>query len=422
MERDQKLRRSRAVRLTDEALGLLQRAMLERWHLSGETRRLSRASRAAMLDLSVGTAERILRQEGNDRAVLVQAFQCLDLAWEDRYCEPCPQGQEEPSAPPDEPPAPVARRSARWPRPAMHFLAVCLVACACIAVLRSGTLVKSPPTPSLDAAKAQALAESSLSSGRTAYQRADFDQAEIHAIRAIRVAREWKMVHLMADALRLQGDALVAQGSLEEGVAIYRETLPLWATFHFPHGHASLLEALGVAEARRGRLNEARTFLEESLRRLKPLNDPGGIAGVSRSLGSVAAVSGDLQVAHQWYASALQAIKARPDKGMQADLRALDALLLRDEGKFARAASELGECLKFWESIGHRRWQATTRFQRATVFLASGDLAKADAETNQAKQLFAEVGDRAGMAQCSALLARKRLVLGDQARRIEEFF
>lgn len=90
-------RRRRAVRLTEEALQLLNGRLLEVWRRSGQSGRLTKAGRADLMNVSSKTADRIVNRAGNDRMVLIEVFVRVGLDWKDEFCEPC---REPTAAPP----------------------------------------------------------------------------------------------------------------------------------------------------------------------------------------------------------------------------------------------------------------------------------------------------------------------------------
>lgn len=407
MSEERRGRRQRAARLTDEGLQLLEGRLREVWLKSGESGRLTRAARAAILELSVGTAERLLGQKGNDKAVLKQAFDRLGLPWDDGYCEPCPKDLEaEETSEPSESP----KRPRSWIRPA--------IAAGALAIVGVGIFVSALPKPPDPAA----MVDARIAAIRKALDRADFVSAEKSAQEALRLAKHYRQAGNIAYSLQLGGGAMAAQGRLEEAVVSYKEALPFWTTLENAHERASLLDSLGVTEARLGRLDDAERHFAEALAVCRTVNDAGVTAGVMRELGSVEAVRGNFPAALKWYDAAIILIKDRAAEPMHVDLKALRALVCRDEGKHEQALKDLQECLSYWKQRGEHRWVATTLFQIASVHVVAGHRDLAEQTIRTAKGFFAEVRDKRGEQECEKWLAAKDPSVSDFNRRLEEYF
>lgn len=407
---DRRNRRQRAVRLTDEAVQTLQRRLVEQFqgmHLGG---RLTRSARATLLDVSIATAERILNQQGNDRSVLQQAFLSVDLEWDDRFCEPMPRDTDsfplESTALPTHP----AARSNR--SPVRRRQLVLLVLATAIVVVPSVTIatLKSKSTgPRASESQSYALmsqASEALESGRRAYHRGEYIEAKRQLQVAIWLSAQTSEENLLAEAYRLDGEILAAEGRFEEALDRYADSMSVRKMFRHDWARASLLEAIAVVEIKLGNLDEAETHLMDSLKGLKKWNDIGGVAATSRTLGILAAAKGDHGAAEKWFVAATDALKEKPDPPMTLDIKAQRALILHKEGQSEVALAALGECLTEWRARGHRRWIATTLLQIAAIHHAEGNREGAILFAAEAKRKFHEVGDQFGARECAGILAQ----------------
>ncbi len=370
--------------------------------------RFTRMQRAELLGVSMVTAARILARSGNDKSVLIDAFRALGITWRDEFCELIPFEADAKSPPPE----PTLTPHQRWTPGRAPTIAMAL------AIVLGGSLLlrgsRSPQSP-------HDLLNQRLDRSREAFRKADFETAESYAASSVKLARNGSVADKLADSLSLQGDILAAKGRLEEAVVCYKKALPVWSVLEKDHGYGSLLESLGIAEARLGRLADAKSHFQEALRHRRGINDPGVEAGLLRDLGSLAAVQGDLETARKRYVEAKQVIADRPTEAMHTDIKALTALLDRDEGQYDRALAHLQECLDDWKKRGHERWMATTLFQMATVYATAGHDSLAGQYGDRARLLFEKVGDLKGARDCRNWLTPK-FQLSDIGRRREEFF
>jgi len=402
-------RRHRAVRLTDPGLEILKARLAEEWERKGDGK-ITRASRAELLAVSVGTADRILSQGGNDRAVLVLVFARLGIPWEDRYCELRQvETEDEPEDALEQEPAPSPRR-----RRLMLVLAAAIAAgilglLLIVAPKSQPPLLEDPHGP----------VSQTLDVSRKAYHDADYDTAIRKVREAFRMAQHHALADQMAFCMSLEGDILAAKGDLEGAVESYTRATHFWGSLENAHGLASAIETLAVAEAKLGLLDQAEQHFQEALKICKSVKDPGVIGGILRGLGSTEAVRGNLASARKWYAAANLAIKEPGQEPMQLDLKALGALVLRDEGKSEEALKELQECLSAWKADGQPRWIAATLLQIGSVHSKMGNEVLARQQISEARQLYESVGDRRGSALCAQWLGSK---VSAEAWRSEEYF
>ncbi|MCC7436122.1 MAG: hypothetical protein IT363_15710 [Methanoregulaceae archaeon] len=416
MDGTRKPRRQRAVQLTNHGLELLQARLQEERRALPQGSRLTREARADLMGVSTATAERILSRQGNDRNVLIEVFSNLELDWRDDYCQyVTPQPRTEPLPP-------VERNRAEDPsRSGNRRFAVLPVIAAVPLLLLVGAHFRNVASEAnILAIRNEAV--HALSKGREAYTRSDYARANASVKKAMSQAKDISAADIAAEALTLQGDVLAAQGHLERALAKYREALPLWSTFDKTHGKGTLLEIMAVTEARLGMLDQARAHFLEGYEIVQSLGPTHIHIGSLRGLGSLAAVQGDRETAHKWYAKADSALDERSDEAMRTDLRALRALLLRDDGRFEDSVIELEACLKFWQQQKHPRWQATTWRQKASVLMLAGDEDRAKHCVSKAIDLYERVGDTLGAAECRRILDEGADYIRSQAGKIEDYF
>ncbi|MCW5938335.1 MAG: tetratricopeptide repeat protein [Fimbriimonadaceae bacterium] len=400
--------RHRASRLTDEALRLLEERVARVWSDMGHEGRVTRAGRAALLGVSISTASRIFARAGNDRSVLRQSFHSVGLPWNDAYCEIMTL-QEADVAPVSGPSLRklFRRSSSAW---ALAVATAALAVTGGFVALKSGAAEQGPRLTVLN------------HEGRMAYNRGDQDAALRLAADAQRLARELCSADGLAEALRLEGDALAAKGDLEAAIAKFQESLPIWRTFEQKRGLSMVLESLGVAKARLGNLDEAEEHFKESLGVLRDIEPQSEPPYVLRWLGSIAALRGNTTAARVWFDRAAHLIADQPKQAMQIDIKALRGMTLCLDGSHDQALKEISSCLEHWEAREHPRWIANTLVQRSTVLVASGRHEEARSDLERAHVLYAEANDTRGAALTAQWLQAPDLGAYDPVRQIENFF
>lgn len=380
-------RKTRAVRLTDEALENLKTALQKEWQRTGEGTRLTRAARAATLGVSIATAERILHQKGNDRAVLVEAFQAVNLPWDDAYAVSLNAEQQTAETPtPQTKPTQSPRRIGFALFIALPIL-LCLVA---LTAIRSDSHAQTRHRTYLE-----------LTAGFDAYEKGHYQTARHHARKAFEIAQAHHISDFAGNALRLEADALAAQGDLNQALEIYQKARPIFELLPHSHSLGTLLEVTAVTHARLGNFEAAEADFLQAQAILQELDGPQGNPGCLRGLGSLAALRRDFEKARRLYAQALAASKS--DERLRYDIRALRALTHRDQGNYDLALAELQTCLAFWQSEKHARWTATTHRQIASVYQQKGNLPAAQTQLQLANNLYHSVGDQKGTQETQSL-------------------
>lgn len=166
-----------------------------------------------------------------------------------------------------------------------------------------------------------------------------------------------------------------------------------------------MLENIGLAEEAQGQLKAAQQDLTASLDGYRSLREEPGVALLLRDLGSVSAEMGKTSQAAALLAQS-EAMAAKMNKPeLLSDIRAREALVLRDEGRFGEARQLLQEALKFWRAQGHPRWVARTMYQLGTTEGAAGNLDSARSLISESEALFKSVGDKSGVRDCEVWAA-----------------
>lgn len=382
--------RRRAVRLTPEALRLLQDALVERWKASGEVGKLTREKKSEFLGLSVVTADRVLRGEGVDRPTLTLAFKNLGLSWREDYCAPStaltPQGADSyPTPTLDEPPtlreAPV--RGARlWP--------VVVGAVLMLGMMLGSNYVGDKPD---HFNRLVMLSE-------RAYHRADYATSRVFMRQALEIARKQERVPTLSEALRLAGDLERVYGNLAEARQLYFEAYTLRSSLSKARNMASLLTYLGETETELGMFDDAKAHLTEALERFDSASDQGGVVMVRRALGELAYRQGRYHDAGDQFDLALASVE---DDAMRIDLMSLNALVLARHGQFQVARQQLAVSYNYWSTFNHARWLAKTQLRQAEVELLAGNRSDAVRLLTSSKATYSQIGDQAGIAACNKL-------------------
>lgn len=411
--------RRRAVRLTEEGVALLARAIAEQWEKGGCHERLTWKARAEMLGLSHGTTDRILSRQGVDRSSLLIAFKNVGLDWDDAFCESARAG--EPAQGPGEEVLPAAvesipaltshETSRRRVWPVWAVAALLLVA---VLYLPASSAVEKWRFGQRRAAALQEFQAESVAAQRE-YDAARFEPAKAHAERARRLAMEWQFAYDLATITCIDGYIAAGQGKLREAKQLFTRAMNLRQSID--QDTSLILEALADVETRLGEFDEAERHLQQSLAGARKGGNRTAATMALRNLGSLEFQRGRLAEASRYFDEALATFPGDPaNKDMETDIAARKALVLGRQGRHDEARSALERCLRYWQAKAHPRWIARTSFQIATVDRAAGRIEEARRRLDDARTAFRNVGDTAGVAECEEeLRALDRRAMGTTA-------
>jgi DNA-binding SARP family transcriptional activator len=171
-----------------------------------------------------------------------------------------------------------------------------------------------------------------------------------------------------AESLITAGEAAVGAGVFESGLEILRRAAVVAREAEDPAVEARALIVTGTAyiHAGRGRSAEGATALHAGLQLAERIGNPDLIAEASRELGYL-----DMKVAH--YERAVtwleRAIASAPDRGGRAAIRAIEGVVVADQGRTSEAAAYLREAAAIAADEDKPRLEAW-----ALAFLARGHI------------------------------------------------
>lgn len=171
-----------------------------------------------------------------------------------------------------------------------------------------------------------------------------------------------------AESLITAGEAAVGAGVFESGLEILRRAAVVAREAGDPRVEARALIASGIAfiHAGRGRSAEGATALQAGLQLAERIGERELIAEASRELGYL-----DMKMAH--YERAVtwleRAIATAPDRGGRAAIRAIQGVVVADQGRTAEAAGYLHEAAAIAADEDKPRLEAW-----ALAFLARGQI------------------------------------------------
>ncbi len=404
--------RKRAVRLTPEALILLNRGLVEKWQDDRQPGKLTREARAEYLGVSVATSERILAGKGVDRSTLSHAFRCLGLAWDESCCEPLvkpplPEPKDTPSPVP-EPVSPAASRKS--PHRAAQELktwgsGILFVVAVSGALGLAAWKLPAPAPPVVRGEWAKEF-NVAFSAGMDLFHAGRYAESRKQLDAAIEIARRYDSASSLSSALRLAADLDLARGSLHAARQGYKEAAGIRVRIADGPTVPALFEALGDVETRLGDFKNAKASLNMALVGFRKYDDRVGVAMASRNLGSLYYGMKDLQAAKHWFQESLLAVKGLAKPEIEMDVRGRQALVYQQMGRIGDARNLLKRCLGFWVARRHPRWIALSQYQLGVCEAAAGNRQEATALLTASKAGFEKVGDMAGLTDAKAALAR----------------
>ena len=220
----------------------------------------------------------------------------------------------------------------------------------------------------------------------------------------------------VAKALGYTGLCLYQQGSLSGSEVVYLQSLAIAERLGSSSYIAALYGNLGRLYQTRGELDPALAYLEKARARFAEVDDPLLKLRVLYSLGAVLAIRGELDGAAQRLeevAARSRAVGSRLDES-----RALGelALVLAAQGRLDEARRHGERSLQLVQDLSSPGASAAAAAASADVLVRLGDLPLARQRYDRALATRRQAGDRVGEGQVLGSLARLALREGALAR------
>jgi DNA-binding winged helix-turn-helix (wHTH) protein/tetratricopeptide (TPR) repeat protein len=220
---------------------------------------------------------------------------------------------------------------------------------------------------------------------------------------------------VVAEALILQGDALLLVGRSGEAIPLFEQSRDLFAKAGNQGSMALVLTHLGVTLHEQGRLAEAEKMYQGSLAALQKIGNTQGVAMQVANLGLLYQDIGDLPRAQPLLEQGLAAFASVGDRVMEA--RAVDSIgtVLLARGDLAGARQRFDQVLVTVRQTGNRTDEVRTLNHQGLILALQGSLREAQRLQDQAAEIARQVGDPVRGASAVAASADALARLGDLA-------
>lgn len=230
-----------------------------------------------------------------------------------------------------------------------------------------------------DFQRARALAWESLAS--------DFDPA-----------RRARVLSILGNIAKFQGDYAEASRYLEESITILRESGDV-------KGLIVALNNLGTIAIELGQTSRAETLLEESLTLKRQVDDRRGIAVGLLNLSELAKTQGHLDRARALLAEALGVFHELSDQqGIAMSLNNMGEIA-RAQGDFTAAVDDFADTLTRFRQIADLHGQALVRHNLALTYVMMGQAGRAAPLLVESLSTYETMDNQVGLRQCVLLLA-----------------
>ncbi len=177
------------------------------------------------------------------------------------------------------------------------------------------------------------------------------DDAAAEARRAAFEAERQGATPVLAEALRLEGDAARRRGDLQAAARLYARCIDLAPSLDNGHAVAASLWGFGDVARQQGRLDEALALFERSRTLYRGIDDQHGLADHAVGVADVAWQRGELRTAGEFYGVALGLFQRLGNRyGVARSLNGLGEVS-RQEGQLSRAEDAYRRALQILETI-----------------------------------------------------------------------
>ena len=198
-----------------------------------------------------------------------------------------------------------------------------------------------------------------------------------YAQQALAIAREIGDQPLLAQALRVCGDAASDRGNLEEAQSYYEQSLVLYQAIGDQRGMAKIVEMLSALALSRRDNDAAQNYLEQSLVLYRNIGNQAGLADCLNNLGYLALRRGNYSAARDYLEQSLAIQQMIGNmQGISSALSNLGSAAYY-QGEYALARKYLEQGLAASHASGVRELIAIDLYKSGQVTMAQGDLIKA---------------------------------------------
>ncbi|HWM89828.1 MAG TPA: tetratricopeptide repeat protein [Thermoanaerobaculia bacterium] len=250
-----------------------------------------------------------------------------------------------------------------------------------------------------------------LAEADAARRLADLGTLKRAAEAAVAKAKDTGSELVAAQALLLQGEALVRMGRAAQAIPLFFQA---GERFEAAGDQMSLLNTLtlvGVALREQGQLDGAEAHFREALAIAERLGSPSGIALQRANLGIIHQYRGELRQARESLELARSLYAQVGDRMLESRTLYTLALVLWAQGDLADARTAFDRVLELTRATGNRRDEARALGSAGMTLARQGRLAEARRRHEQAFAMLQETGDSslaaAALADSAGVLIRQ---------------
>lgn len=259
-----------------------------------------------------------------------------------------------------------------------------------------------------------------LMQGYLASERGDLVAARAAGESALAKLREVGDRRGVATALANLGSIHYELGDLERSLAFQTEALAEFRGLADPARVLVSLQNHAMIQQERGDFTAAGAALDEALATAREIGDPAGSGQALKGLGDLAAERGDFELAADQYAAALSALGDGQELWRLRVVLA-QAVLARDRGEVAEAATQLAEVAAAFDSAGAPGEADEARLERVRALIPLGRLGEAASQLDEAAPAARRSAVRHLRRLAQLAAAELSLARGDAADALRQF-
>lgn len=262
----------------------------------------------------------------------------------------------------------------------------------------------------------EAAALAFLVRGTVHRHRSAVEQARHALDAALTLARQGRLPHIEAEALRTLGAVHWRASAYEVAIARYHEALAIDRALGDPRGEGWTLNGLGLIAENQGQYDKAIPRYRDALALLTDIGDLWGQSIVSGNLGYIYARVGDAEAARAHYRRDLAICRSLGDRRGESWTQGYLSLLAHQEGRHQVALRHALSALELARAIDHPPLiaRALTHAGHAWAGLSAWD--RAEGAYQEALALRRTSGEWALALETQAGLIRVALGRGDSER------
>ena len=349
------VRKTRSTQLTDLGINTLKSALLIKSQSIQGNQKLTRELKAALLDLSVITSDKLLTGKCVDKSTAIHAFNCLGLEIEEGFFLENNSTTNKLNKKNTE----LLQVTQKGIYTQTIFAKILRLFAGTVCIVSTTIVIKQK----INVETRDTTFKHLVSLSESEYMRGNFTASKQYLTRATNVIQESGTANELSVVLRQKADLLAARGELQIAKYLYTQILDIKETMNQRISYAALHDAIAEIDLKSNNNEEALKHIKFSIENYRKDKDIKGVLLAHRNYINYYINTRNYRKASQIvkYCKALNSHSGSED--ILADIRTREIDLHIASNHIDEAEKLARQNLAYWSRYNHERWLGITYLQ-----------------------------------------------------------